>query len=70
MSEIHKEKEKLDERVAFISKQVLNEVTLKDNPKKVKYYISEGFISISTCNEHNYTLLQQYFESSRDYNNK
>ena len=36
MSEVHKEKEKLDERVAFISKQVLNEVTLKDDPKNVK----------------------------------
>jgi len=37
LPEIHKE-EKLEERVAFMSKQVLNKVTLKDDPKKVKYY--------------------------------
>ena len=29
-------------------------------------YISEGSVSISTCNEHNYALLQQYLKSSRD----
>ena len=37
LSEVCKEKEKLEERVASLSKQVLNEATLKDDAKKVKY---------------------------------
>lgn len=38
LSEVCKEKEKLEEKVASLSKQVLSEATLKDDAKKVKYF--------------------------------
>ncbi|XP_065896309.1 THAP domain-containing protein 2-like [Dysidea avara] len=38
LSEVTKEKKKLEEKVAALSKQVLSEETMKDDAKKVKYF--------------------------------
>lgn len=38
LSKVTKEKKELEEKVAALSKQVLNEATIKDDAKKVKYY--------------------------------
>jgi len=60
----------MDSYTTFLCSK-LSHICIDPGESLIHDYISEGSVSISTCNEHNYALLQQKFlKSSRDNNKK